>query len=164
MSVFNDSHEVNNHVELKLPPVKGRLAKNIKFWEGINAGPWVLRIIKEGYALPFINEPEPADFKNNASAHKFWENREVSREEVHVINPLTVADNGNKLKLILDCRYINQHLQIPKFKCEDVRTIRDLFQKMIIFSNVTLSGVIIILIFLNPTKNIWVLLGKLTAR
>ena len=55
--------------------------------------------------------------------------REVSREEVHVINPLTVADNGNKLRLILDCRYINQHLQIPKVKCEDIRTIRDLFQK-----------------------------------
>ena len=134
---------MNNHVELKLPPVKGRLAKNIKFWEGINAGPWVLRIIKEGYALPFINEPEPADFKNNASAHKHSDFvtseikellssgriREVSREEVHVINPLTVADNGNKLRLILDCRYINQHLQIPKFKCEDIRTIRDLFQK-----------------------------------
>ena len=69
LSVFNDSHKVNSHIELKLPPVKGRLAKNIKFWEGINAGPWVLRIIKEGYALPFINEPEPADSKNNASAH-----------------------------------------------------------------------------------------------
>ena len=134
---------MNNHVELKLPPVKGRLAKNIKFWEGINAGPWVLRIIKEGYALPFINEPEPADFKNNASAHKHSDFvtseikellssgriREVSSGEVHVINPLTVADNGNKLRLILDCRYINQHLQIPKFKCEDIRTIRDLFQK-----------------------------------
>ena len=55
--------------------------------------------------------------------------REVSRDEVYVINPLTVADNGNKLRLILDYRYINQHLQIPKFKCEDIRTIRDLFQK-----------------------------------
>ena len=65
LSVFNDSHEVNNHIELKLPPGKGRLAKNIKFWEGIHAGPWVLHIIKEVYALPFINEPEPADFKNN---------------------------------------------------------------------------------------------------
>ena len=46
-----------------------------------------------------------------------------------MINPLTVPDNGNKLRLILDCRYINQHLQVPKLKCEDIRTIRDLFQK-----------------------------------
>ena len=46
-----------------------------------------------------------------------------------MINPLTVADNDNKLRLILDCRYISQHLKIPKFKFEDIRTIRDLFQK-----------------------------------
>ena len=118
--------------------VKGRLAKNIKFWEGITDSLWVSHIIKKGYALLFINEPEPAEFRNNASAHKHSDFvtsevkellrsgriREVSREEVHVINPLTVADNGNKLRLILDCRY----LQIPKFKCEDIRTIRDLFQ------------------------------------
>ena len=70
LSVFNNSYVKDNHLEPKLPPVKGRLAKSIKFWEGINASPWVLRIIKEGYALPFINEPEPAEFKNNASARK----------------------------------------------------------------------------------------------
>ena len=29
----------------------------------------------------------------------------------------------------IDCRYINQHLQIPKSKCEDIRTIRDVFRK-----------------------------------
>ena len=46
-----------------------------------------------------------------------------------MINPLTVADNGNKLGLIMDCRYINRYLQILKFKWEDIRTIRDLFQK-----------------------------------
>ena len=46
-----------------------------------------------------------------------------------MIDPLTVADNGNKLRLILDCRYINQNLQVPTFKCEDIRTIRELFQK-----------------------------------
>ena len=39
-----------------------------------------------------------------------------------------MADNGNKLVLILDCRYINQHVQIPKSKCEYIRTIGDLFQ------------------------------------
>ena len=61
--------------------------------------------------------------------------REVSRDEVYVINPLTVADNGNKLRLILNYRYINQHLQIPKFKCEDIRTIRNLFQKDDYFFN-----------------------------
>ena len=68
LSVFNDSYVECNRLESRSPLGKGRLAKNIKFWEDINVSPWVLRIIKEGYVLPFINEPEPAEFKNNASA------------------------------------------------------------------------------------------------
>ena len=36
--------------------------------------------------------------------------REVNCSEVHTINPLSVADNGKKLRLILDLRYINQYL------------------------------------------------------
>ena len=86
LSVFNGSYVYNNHLEPILPPVKGRLAENIKFWEGINASLWALHIIKEGHALPFINQTEPTEFKNNASAHKhsdfvtsevkeFWENK-----------------------------------------------------------------------------------------
>ena len=70
MSIFNESYVQNNHLEPILPPVKGRLVKNIKFREGINASPWVLHIIKEGYAPLFIKEPEPDEFKNNTSAHK----------------------------------------------------------------------------------------------
>ena len=38
-----------------------------------------------------------------------------------------MADNGEKLRLILDLRYINKFLQVPKFKCEDNRLIKDLF-------------------------------------
>ena len=30
---------------------------------------------------------------------------------MHTINPLSVADNSKKLRLILDLRYINQHLR-----------------------------------------------------
>ena len=66
----NNSYVENNHSEPKLPPVKSRLAKNIKFWEGINASMWVLCIINKGYALLFTNEPEQAAFKNSASARK----------------------------------------------------------------------------------------------
>ena len=53
-----------------------------------------------------------------------------------------------------------------RFPILSVRTSEPLgiyFKKTIIFSNVTLNGVIIILIYLSLTKNIWVLLGKLMA-
>ncbi len=127
----------------KLPSVKGRLRENIDYWEKINASHWVLRILRDGYMIPFTRTPEPAEFQNNASAYKHSDFvaleikellqsrriKEADRHNVHIVSPLTVADNGEKLRLILDCRYINQHLQSPKFKCEDIRTIRDLFQK-----------------------------------
>ena len=127
--------------------------------------------------MPFINEPEPADFKNNASAHKHPDfvtseikellssgrRREVSRDEVHVIillQWLTIAISSG-LFWIIDilisiCRF-------PSLSARILEPLGIYFKKMIIFSNVTLSRVIIISIFLNTTKNIWVLLGKLTS-
>ena len=45
-----------------------------------------------------------------------------------MLNPLTVADNGQKLRLILDCRQVNSFLRVPRFKCDNIRTIRDLFE------------------------------------
>ena len=45
-----------------------------------------------------------------------------------MLNPVTVADSGQKLRLILDCRHINSFLRVPRFKCDDIPTIRDLFE------------------------------------
>ena len=83
---------------------------------------FILEVIGKGHGLPFVKEPEPAVFENNQSAknHPYFVTseilrfvrsglcKEVSRGEVHTINPLSVADNGKKLKLILDLRYINK--------------------------------------------------------
>ena len=127
--------------------------------------------------MPFIKEPEPAEFKNNTSAHKHSDFvtlevkelsssgriKEVAREEVHMINPLTVTDNGNKFSLILDCRYINQHLQIAKFKCKDFRTIGDLFKKDDYFFRCDIKRGYHHIDILESHQNIWDLLGKLMA-
>ena len=100
-------------------------------------------ILREGYALPFTKEPEPAFFNNNRSALNNREFvtmeildllssgriREVDISEVHTIKPLTVADTGEKLRQIVDLRHINQYLQVPKFKCEDIRLIQQLFEQ-----------------------------------
>ena len=124
------------------PNVKGRLKENISFWEEIGASSWLLSILRESYALPFISEPKPKIFQNNVSAlrnKEFVTNeildllssgrvREVSQNEIKMLNPLTVADNGQTLRLILDRRHINSFLRVPKFKCDDIHTIRDLFE------------------------------------
>ena len=55
--------------------------------------------------------------------------KEISRNDAHAISPLSVVDNGSKLRLILDLGYLNKFLSVPKFRYEDIRTIRDLFRK-----------------------------------
>jgi len=100
----------------------------------------VLRIIEEGYRLPFEygNLPACAIFKNNRSAfdHSEFVEREIdvllshgSIVEVQspptVVNPLTVSVAASgKHRLVLDAgRYLNCHLRIEKFKFEDLRTL-----------------------------------------
>ena len=123
--------------------VKNRLTSHVQFWRDIGASPWVMRVIDQSYSLPCIVEPPPAFFMNNQSALKhqaFVANeiqrlletgciREFERDEAHIISPLSVAENSETLKLILDLRYLNSFLSVPKFKYEDVRSIRDLFNK-----------------------------------
>ena len=85
----------------------------------------------------------PSLFTNNQSAFKhqaFVSNetqrlletgciREVEREETHIISQLSVVDNGGKLRLISDLIYLNSFMSVPKFKYENVRTIRYWFNK-----------------------------------
>jgi len=55
---------------------------------------------------------------------------EVLSADLRVCNPLGVAVNSSgKPRLILDLRYVNQHLRSCKFKYEDVTTAADLFHK-----------------------------------
>ena len=119
------------------------MSKNIEFWREIGASPWVLKVLEEGYAIPFLEMPPKVSFKNNKSSlnHPDFVSsevlnlldlgcvKEISRNDAHVISPLSVVDNGSKLRLILDLSYLNKFLSVPKFRYEDIRTIRDLFRK-----------------------------------
>ena len=131
-------HLVVSNNNTQIPNIKGRLASHLPFWKSVGASDFILQVIEKGYALPFISEPKPAVFSNNRSARDNKEFvtteielgciREVNHSEVHTVNSLSVADNGKKLRLILDLRYINQHLRVPKTKYEDMRTFPDLFK------------------------------------
>ena len=127
----------------ELTSVKGRLTERLAFWQHMGVSDFILEVIRKGYALHFVKEPEPAVFENNQSAKNHPDFvtseilrlldqgcvKEVSRGEVHTIIPLSVADNSKKLRLILDLRYINKHLWVQKFKYEDLRTFQNLFSK-----------------------------------
>ncbi|VDI71134.1 Hypothetical predicted protein [Mytilus galloprovincialis] len=46
-----------------------------------------------------------------------------------VVNPLTVAGNKEKFRLVLDCRHINPHLHKFRFKYEDAVEASHMFEK-----------------------------------
>ena len=121
--------------------VIGRLKEHLSFWHKSKANQWVISIIRDGCALPFVELPPRKEMVNHKSA--FDENEfvtqkieelllagcvmEVSHSDVHVLNPLGVVKNSVKKRLILDLRYVNNFLRVPKFKYENIRTARDIF-------------------------------------
>ena len=58
--------------------VKGRLKENIAFWREIGTSNWVLKVIEQDYALPFVELPQPASFENHPMSEDekvFWYKR-----------------------------------------------------------------------------------------
>ena len=84
----------------------------------------------EGYALPFMRLPMPRILRNHSSAKQHADfvsdsvcdlatrgcARRVADGEAYVCSPLGVCNNGKKLRLILDLRYVNKCLAQYKFK------------------------------------------------
>ena len=103
--------------------VKGHLIFSIDFWETtINAPEYVLDTIRRGYRLPFAKYPTQCFLANNRSAFRHSEfvaqaifellanGRVVERSDPPLcLSPLTVAE-GNKLRLVIDLRHVNNFL------------------------------------------------------
>lgn len=101
------------------------LRNHIKSWQEVNANDYILSVIDQGYKLPFKTFPVDVFLDNNKSAK---DNAAFVRDEINklllkgcisqvpnkprVVNPLTVAGNKTKLRLVLDCRHINPHLYV----------------------------------------------------
>ena len=107
--------------------IRGRLREHLEFWRSINASQFVIRIVEEGYELPFVCLPERKFFGNHVSALEnksfvfeaieellsFGSVIAVTHEQVHVCSPLSVVPKkNNKLRLILDLRYVNVSVKI----------------------------------------------------
>ena len=128
----------NTNIISPVNSLKNHLSK----WEEIKASDYILRIIREGYRLPLKTIPHSILSDNNKSAKnnsvfvteeikKLLQKRCISQvfTQPYIVNPLTVAGNSSKLRLVLDCRYINPHLFQFKFKYEDASTARNMFEQ-----------------------------------
>ena len=95
----------------------------LPFWLSFCADGFILDIIKDGYKIPFVSTPSKTMLKNNESARQkanfvsYEINRLLELNYVkeldyipHVVNPLTVAGNSDKPRLVLDLRHFNPHL------------------------------------------------------
>ena len=116
--------------------VKGRLKAHFSFWvHALGANDFILRVIDNGYAIPFITFPHNAFFDNNHSAlmhadfvleaiHELILSGSVVQvsSPPHVVNPLSVSiQSCGKKRLILHLRHVNKHIWKEKFKFEDIR-------------------------------------------
>ena len=54
--------------------VKGRLRTNIDFWLGIMGSNWLLKVIREGYCLSFVDLPSKRFFRNHDTLFFLYKN------------------------------------------------------------------------------------------
>ena len=152
--------------------VKGRLQENIAFWQNIGASNWLLRVIREGYSLPFVELPEVKFFQNHKSAlcNAEFVSPEISKllklGALVEVSPtdLLARNSSRKLTLIEDLRYVNQHLRSHKFKYED--NVQQLIcsSKVTGSSNLTIPVDITMWKFLQSIQSSSAALGWLIVR
>jgi hypothetical protein len=124
------------------PFLRHRLRRHVEFWQSFFTSSFVMGILLTGYMLPWISGPpaEPHYFSNHPLAfeHASFVTEAVSNLATtgtilcvptapFLVSPLGVVSKAeDKLRLILDLRFLNQFLQITKFKYESIRMITDL--------------------------------------
>ncbi|GAQ88451.1 reverse transcriptase [Klebsormidium nitens] len=128
------------------PWLRHRLRRHVQFWRAFVTSSFVMSILLTGYKLPWISSPplEPQLFRNHPSAfeHSDFVSEAVRTlkvtgtimpvsEQPFLVSPLGVVPKAeDKLRLILDLRFLNQFLKITKFKYESIRMISDLCQPL----------------------------------
>ena len=118
------------------------MRQNVQFWRDINANDFILSVIEFGYKLPFKSLPFSECLKNNKSSlnHPDFVVKTINdllnadmifecKQRPFVVNPLTVADNTTKLRLVLDLRHVNEFVILEHIKFEDWHLALQLIQK-----------------------------------
>ena len=116
---------------------------SVKFFEKIGANEYILNSLKNGHHSKLTGKVPPYERNNNKS---FFEHEDfalktlwdlvgkgriklATKEQLHIVNPLSVAVQRNKNRLILDCSYLNGFVEAPRFKYEDATDALSYFKK-----------------------------------
>ena len=122
--------------------IKNSLQRNIAKWREIGTNPFILKVIESGYEIPFVSNPPQMHYKNNRSALHNAEfvtsevsellNRDCITEvsfQPYICSPLSVAENRNKKRLILDLSRLNKYVKYDRIKLEDWKMALDYFEQ-----------------------------------
>ena len=153
IEVIND-YEHESLTGLAILQVKGSLRRNISFWHDVGAPEFILSIIQDGYRLPFKTIPSGNVLNNNMSSlhyPKFVEEKLLELSHLYrvvevqappyVVNPLSVSVRPNgKKRLILDLRYVNEHLIKQRVEYEDWKIALSYFHKGAFMISFDLKG------------------------
>ena len=113
-------------------------------WINIGAPAEVISWLSNGVMLPFAERPKPFHIPNYklTFTHGIFVAKELAQliqagsivecdpcSPPKCISPIhCVPKKGGKLRLIIDLRQINQHLEVPKFCYEDIQVVSQLVQ------------------------------------
>ena len=129
---------VDIYVEDKALLVHDSLRRHVEAWKEAGAGRFAIEVIEKGFKLDLEREPERYEEKNNKNFMKEEEFgneavlkllqanvlKEVKKEEVWCVNPLSVAINSEgKRRLCLDLsRHVNKICRTRKFRIESTKS------------------------------------------
>ena len=115
---------------------------SVEFFKQLGAPAYIIKTLSKGH-YPELREKVPEYERRNNNS--YFEHKEFAVNEVkkliqkgrvvvvtakpYIVNPLSVAVQRTKLRLILDCSYLNSFIEVPKFKYEDVRDGISYFEK-----------------------------------
>ena len=121
----------------------GSLASYIHCWQDLVTDNDFLSLLKDGVRLPLKQEPPSIDCNNYYMpiTYAAFVTSEIAellasgaiekcQSRPHCISPITyVPKKGNRLRLVIDLRKLNEHIQTPSFKYEDINIVLDQIQQ-----------------------------------
>ena len=130
------------------------LSKYIECWNRIGSPYYVQKWLEEGVTIPFITNPPPSELDNhrlNTEEGKFIDGKIkeylnsgcISRvlEKPVCVSPIgcTSKKGEEKYRFINDMRYVNQYIEVPKIRYEDLSHLPNVIKNNDLYASIDLK-------------------------
>ncbi|CAL4078309.1 unnamed protein product [Meganyctiphanes norvegica] len=130
------------------------LVRHIQCWEKIGTPDYILSWLTYGVTIPFISEPPQSEFENyvtNKEEEHFIDSKIVDylnegfvskvSEKPFSVSPIgcTGKKGKEKYRLISDMRFVNQFIEVPKTRYEDLSCLPNIVKNGDAYASVDLK-------------------------